>query len=555
MQSVILVGSQLFKRLLLTLPVFLFLVNFQSEVSAQKSGVDSIDWWIDSTAHLSEIQQKRYFEKAAFFAKERQLDYKHTQAIIKLSALISEQADYPQALILQDSALRMSQKFKLDDLYGKALQQKGLIYNGLGQYDKAGTIFQEVLNLPSTQSDSLYTAEILNNLGVAAALNGKTVAGLAYFQEAKLIFEKKELAAEISSVSSNMAVLYMQENRITEALEIFQKQLKLNQANQDKISESKAYGNIAYAQYLLNDYNAAFKAYDQSIAIAKAEGFNETLAITYKDLAETYQAKGDYQKALETFQKHHDLHLKNVGAKTQQEVSALQVKYDTAIKNQQLAEQAEQIQLFEQKRIIRQQRFMVLSILLGSLALTAMFMYWRKKTKLEQIQTTKSLKEQILQKELVLKEQQQKLLKTEVANKNKDITTLALDISRKNDFSRLMQRELEQLEKGLPKAFQSKIRNLKMNTLTHLEINEDVANLQNNIEQINHQFYENLDNIAKLSQSEKQICGLIRMNLSNKQIALIRNTTTDSAKVFRYRIRKKIGLQPEDDIVSFLQSI
>ena len=211
--------------------------------------------------------------------------------------------------------------------------------------------------------------------------------------------------------------------------------------------------------------------------------------------------------------------------------------------------------MLEQKRIIRQQRFMVISILLGSLALTALFLYWRKKTKLEQMQTTKSLKEEILQKELVLKEQQEKLLKTELASKNKDITTLALDISRKNDFSRLMQRELEQLEKGLPKAYQSKIRHLKMNTLTHLEINEDVANLQNNIEQINHQFYENLDSIAKLSQSEKQICGLIRMNLSNKQIALIRNTTTDSAKVFRYRIRKKIGLQPEDDVVSFLQTI
>ena len=82
-----------------------------------------------------------------------------------------------------------------------------------------------------------------------------------------------------------------------------------------------------------------------------------------------------------------------------------------------------------------------------------------------------------------------------------------------------------------------------------------MANLQNNIEQINHQFYENLDNIAKLSQSEKQICGLIRMNLSNKQIALIRNTTTESAKVFRYRIRKKIGLQPEEDVVAFLQKI
>ncbi|MFK7978733.1 MAG: tetratricopeptide repeat protein [Saprospiraceae bacterium] len=535
----------------LFLGIILSCFSICNDLFAQTTPLDSIDWWIDSTTHLSESRKETYLIKAAELAQQNQLLYQQAKAVLKLTILTMEQADYPKALMLQDSVLRMSQANQFDDLYSKALQQKGLIYSALERYEQANTTFLEALNLPYIQSKPIKKAEILNNLGIAAALNDENVAGLAYFQQAKAIFEQEGKVEDANRVLSNLAVLYMRENRVPEALKIFQEELALMQKLQDRISEAQAYGNVAYAHYLLGEYPQAFKAYNQSIAIAKAEGFNDVLAITYKDLAETYQTKGDFQKALATFQLYHDLHLKNVGAKTQQEVSALQVQYNTEVKNRQLAEQAEEIQLLEQKRIIRQQRFMVISILLGSLALMAMFLYWRKKTKLEQIQTTKSLKEQILQKELVLKEQQQKILKTELASKNKDITTLALDISRKNDFSRLMRRELEQLEKGLPKAYQSKIRNLKMNTLTHLEINEDVANLQNNIEQINHQFYENLDSIAKLSQSEKQICGLIRMNLSNKQIALIRNTTTDSAKVFRYRIRKKIGLQPDEDVVAF----
>ncbi len=539
------------KKYLFSLGIILSFLSIYNYSFGQSTSLDSIYWWIDSTFHLPESQRKDYLDKAAVLSQKNELTYEYAIVLLEQSKLATDQADYTKAFILQDSSLQISRDNQFDDLYGDNLLQKGIIYIKLEQFDEAEKILKEALHLPYTQSHPLRKADVLNNLGILAATLGNNTEGLEYFQQASAIFDKEDL----STVLSNMATLYLVENRVAEALKIFQDDLAFRKAKQDKLGQAKSYGNIGYAHYLLEDYPKAFKAYEESIAIARREGYKEVLVVTYRDLAETYQTKGNYKKALASFQLYHELEFENIGEQTQKEVSALQIKYDTAIKNQQLTEQAKQIQLLEQKRIIRQQRFMVISILLGSLALMALFLYWRKKTKLEQIQATKSLKEEILQKELVLKEQQEKLLKTQLANKNKDITTLALDISRKNDFSRLMQRELERLEKGLPKAYQSKIRHLKMNTLTHLEINEDVANLQNNIEQINHQFYENLDNIAKLSQSEKQICGLIRMNLSNKQIALIRNTTTDSAKVFRYRIRKKIGLQPEEDVVAFLQKI
>ncbi len=139
--------------------------------------------------------------------------------------------------------------------------------------------------------------------------------------------------------------------------------------------------------------------------------------------------------------------------------------------------------------------------------------------------------------------------------KNKDITTLTLDIIRKNDFSEKLKTYLSELEVILPKKFQAKIREVIMFTQSHLTINEELSKLQVNIDEINQAFYDKLDTVAKLSPSEKQICGLIRLNLSNKEIALIRNTTTDSAKVFRYRIRKKMRLNREENIVDFLKNL
>lgn len=539
---------------LLLFPCFL-LLNVNTPSFAQSTSKDSITWWIDSIADLPEATQKRHLEKALNIATTNQLHYEHALVLAKLAGKEMNQANYTISLNYLDAMRQLIDTHQFDDLKGNHLQLRGnnLLY--LKQYERAQQIFEEALMVYDTQADSLGKGLIYNNLGNMDFVKGKYVTALIHYQKANTIFNIFDKTKLANGALSNIALIYLYQEKPKEALTIFEQLLSIYKKDTNLLGQSKAYGNIAYAHFLLKNYSKALDNYQASIDIAKREGYNDVLAVTYKDLAETYEAKGDIKNALTIFQKYHDLHIKNVGEKTQKEVSALQIQYDTEVKNRQLVEQTKTILSLQQSQIIRRQRFILMSTILGSLTLFAMLLFLKQKTKLKQIQTTKSLKEQILQKELVLKEQQQQLLQTELDNKNKDITTLALDISRKNDFSKMISRGLEQLEKGLPKAYQPKVRQLKMNTLGHLEIDEDVANLQNNIEQVNHQFYESLNNIAKLSQSEKQICGLIRMNLSNKQIAIIRNTTTDSAKVFRYRIRKKIGLQPKDDVVSFLQSI
>lgn len=328
MLSLFLVTNPLFKRYAFFLPIFFLLVIMRPELSAQKPVIDSINWWIDSTLHLSESQQKTYLEKAIVLAEENQLPYQRTRALFFLSKLITRQADYVKAFSLQDAVLRLSLDNQFDDLYNSALQQKGVIYTALEQYEKAKVSYEEALKLPYVQSRPLKIAETYNNLGTIAAISGNNTAALSYFQQAKVVFVAQGLENGVVKILNNMGVLYMQENRVPEALEIFQEQLIASQQQQDKQLEAQSYGNLAYAHYLLGQYTAALKAYDQSIAIAKKQGFNDVLAITYKDLTETYQTKGDFQKALETFQAYHDLHLKNVGEKTQKEVSALQVQYD-----------------------------------------------------------------------------------------------------------------------------------------------------------------------------------------------------------------------------------
>lgn len=58
----------------------------------------------------------------------------------------------------------------------------------------------------------------------------------------------------------------------------------------------------------------------------------------------------------------------------------------------------------------------------------------------------------------------------------------------------------------------------------------------------------------KLTETELKLCGLISLNLPSKKIATLLNVEAKSLEIYRYRIRKKIGLSGEDDLVSFFKS-
>ncbi|KFE99907.1 hypothetical protein IX39_04455 [Chryseobacterium formosense] len=66
-------------------------------------------------------------------------------------------------------------------------------------------------------------------------------------------------------------------------------------------------------------------------------------------------------------------------------------------------------------------------------------------------------------------------------------------------------------------------------------------------------FFENILRVApNLVSSELEICALLKLNLSTKEIAVATNSTVSSVKNKKYRIRKKLNISPETDIVLYI---
>ena len=66
-------------------------------------------------------------------------------------------------------------------------------------------------------------------------------------------------------------------------------------------------------------------------------------------------------------------------------------------------------------------------------------------------------------------------------------------------------------------------------------------------------FYEKLlDTCPGLSRSELQMCALLRMNLPSKEISNLLNLAVSTIDQRRHSIRKKLGLNSQENLVSYL---
>ena len=142
-------------------------------------------------------------------------------------------------------------------------------------------------------------------------------------------------------------------------------------------------------------------------------------------------------------------------------------------------------------------------------------------------------------------------------NKQQDLTNFALDISRKNELSEQLYNGLKSIvDSGNSEKAKAKAKELLLLTSNHLKINDDITKFQQNVDVVNQEFFNSLSKkFPDLTANEKQLCGLIRLNLSTKDIASVRNISPKSVEMGRYRLRKKLQLDSSDDIAAFMQNL
>lgn len=142
-------------------------------------------------------------------------------------------------------------------------------------------------------------------------------------------------------------------------------------------------------------------------------------------------------------------------------------------------------------------------------------------------------------------------LKSELDLKNDQLTTITMHLVKNNDFIQDVQNKIAT---SLNQADSSKELKKIIKTIDkELSNNDSWDQFAYHFDQVHGNYLKKLsDNNIKLSPREIKLAAFLRMNMSSKEISKMLNITSRGVELARYRLRKKLKLERDQNLVEYL---
>ncbi|MBZ0242401.1 MAG: hypothetical protein K8F24_04235, partial [Bacteroidales bacterium] len=162
----------------------------------------------------------------------------------------------------------------------------------------------------------------------------------------------------------------------------------------------------------------------------------------------------------------------------------------------------------------------------------------------------------LMQQKESLNKAREALMVAELKNKSNELTNFALHLGEKTKFLEELKKELKLINQLNEESREARIKDLVFNVQQNLQIQQELDEFQKTMQQVSEGFAKKLKTrFPNLTKNEERLCTMLKLNLSSKEIAALNNSSVRAIEMGRYRLRKKLKLDQEQNIVGFLQEI
>ena len=143
----------------------------------------------------------------------------------------------------------------------------------------------------------------------------------------------------------------------------------------------------------------------------------------------------------------------------------------------------------------------------------------------------------------------------ELKFRQSEMVTMAMSIIHKNEFLDNLKKEVVKIKSGVnDHEIRIQLNKLSLMITQDLSIDRDREKFQMHINEQNSNFIHRLENkYPSMTDNEKRLASLLRLNLSSKEIASILNISPKSVEMNRYRLRKKLKVEPKVNLTDFIR--
>lgn len=144
-------------------------------------------------------------------------------------------------------------------------------------------------------------------------------------------------------------------------------------------------------------------------------------------------------------------------------------------------------------------------------------------------------------------------VKEQLKTKTIELATKAKENDEKNKVLSSLNQKLESIEEN-PESLKRRLNEMKRIIDTHMDSDDNTFEIQ--IDQLHQKFYETLrKEFSDLTRYDLRLCAYIKIGFDSKEIADLLNIKPSSVYISRSRLRKKLNIETDEDLHSYLNSI
>ncbi len=474
----------------------------------------------------------------------------------------------------------------------------GIAYHQKGEYRKGLTLYLEGLEM-SKKHDLVFQSNLyLSIISIYKSFKDYNKA-IDYGMEALQYLEKSNSLPMKAFVLLTIGSCFSDLEMYDSSAYYLQQSLAISSEQKDQLNEAEVYHQMANNQIKLENYQKALDYANKGIA-AMEGGVDETLSLQLtlkkatclKELGQTSQALKLIQNTLREQDRKANNELKRSTNKIAHEIYSSVGDYPNAYKylNQYMVyqdsvlseektldiarieydfqlkaeterlelEKKQQAELYE-KELERDRIILQAGVVAGILGIIILIILYRsnqyKKRKNKELSEKNT---QLADKNTEisnLREKERQMAEETLALKERELTTVTMLSHERNSLLQQLGNQIGGLSDKVDEEVIPDLKEIKKTIKSNLS-EKSWSNFMYQFEKVHPDFFNKLKStFPNITQNDLRLCAYLKVGMDNKEIANISNVTAGSVKKSINRLKKKMELNPEDDLREFIMKV
>ena len=467
----------------------------------------------------------RFQEAASTFLKLDSISY-YCMALNNVGTIQGMQGHHADALASFLEVVKTSSEQKVaSNFKSSALSNIAYIHQLEHHYHKALEYAYMGLKVDLEIDNPRAIAESYSLLGTIYLENNELDSAMHFYQKVATVGSQNDtrLQSIRSRALSNISKIYAARGDIRRAVEHLEKEVDKKTGDEKYLLEVM---HLQLAEYYseLNDTQKAIQHGKQSLNIALAQNIKLSVRDAAKSLSSIYLQNSDYKSAYKYFEMYHSYDDSIYNASAEKKFSNLRIELETLEKEKEIEA------LKNQRAVDISNQRLLLGGILALMLITSIGIWAYRKSN-------------------ILKE---KKLLNEIESKKSQLTNHTLNMLHKNNGFSEIENEIVKMRKSGELNYRKILNIINRNRAEE----RDWDNFRNYFGQVHKDFERRINTkFPHLSVGDFRLATLVKLNLTNSEIASLLFIESKSVRMSKYRLKKKLGLGEEDNLIQYLNSI